>query len=227
MKKLICLLITVVLSFSFASVGAGDTAYDAGDYETAIAEYKSALEQDATNLTALTQLAKATTVFAGTKEDAEAQALYEEGERLARQAIELDPESADAHFELARALGRLAQFRGILESINLASDVKRELELTLELDPNYDAAMHALALWHLEVPWIAGGRTGEIRPLFEQAIAIAPDAITHYVDYGDALIRLDDKEAARVQLEAALAIPATTFGEQEDHETARSLLEGL
>lgn len=227
MKKIALLCLFALLSFVFASVRDGDAAYDRGDYETAIAEYTEALEQNPENIEALTQLARATTIFAGTKEDAEAPAFYELAEAYARQAIELDTDNAAAHFELARALGRLAQFRGILESINLASEVKSEFERALELDPEHGGAMHALALWHLEVPWIAGGRTGEIRPLFEQAITVEPNAITHYVDYGEALIRLDDKEAARVQLEAALAIPAITFGEKEDHEEARALLEGL
>jgi hypothetical protein len=79
---------------------------------------------------------------------------------MAARATDLAPEEPDAHFEVARALGRLAQYRGVLQSLNLAARVERALERTLELDPEHAGAWHARGLFHHDVPWIAGGRRG-------------------------------------------------------------------
>ena len=70
--------------------------------------------------------------------------------------------------------GRLAQYRGVLESLNLATLMKGELDYILERDPEHDGALHALALWHLNVPWVFGGRTDKVRGLFEQADSGSP-----------------------------------------------------
>lgn len=225
-SKLLIIFMIFITTLGTASVPAGDAAIDVGDYETAISEYTSAYEQNG-SVEALYKLAKAKTYLAGTLEEDAAETLYEEAADHARAAIEAAPENAETHFELARAIGRLAQFKGILESLNMADEVRSELERTIELDSSHGGAYHALALWHLEVPWIAGGRAGQVRPLFDQAIAAEPDAITHYVDYGEALIRLDDKEAARTQLDAALAMSASTLREEADLDKARELLASL
>ena len=217
----------LVASFAFATVADGDRAVDAGDYRTAIAEYQAAYEQRNSNVAALYKLARAKTYLAETLEGAEAEALYEEAAAHARAAIEAAPDDPEAHMELARSVGRLAQFKGVLQSLGLANEVKAELERALELDPEHGGAYHALALWNLEVPWVAGGRSGEVRPLFEQAIAAEPNAITHYVAYGETLIQLGDEAAARVQLEKALTLPAKNVRDEADLAKARELLAGL
>ena len=47
----------------------------------------------------------------------EKRAWFERAEKAASQAIAQDPGLAEAHFERARALGRLSQFKGILEAL--------------------------------------------------------------------------------------------------------------
>lgn len=227
MRRIWVLGLLLLLSWSFATVADGDRAFDAGDYETAIAEYQAAYELRNSNIEALYKLAKAETHLAETLTGDAAEALYQQAADHARAAIAAAPDEAEAHMELARALGRLAQFKGVLQSLNLAGEVKHELERALELNPNHGGAYHALALWNLEVPWVAGGRSGQVRPLFEKSIEVEPDSITHYVDYGEALIRLGDKAAAKVQLDKALALSAKTFGDEEDQAKARDLLSGL
>lgn len=227
MRLLLATTILLLTSLVLATVADGDRAYDAGDYQRAIAEYQEAFEQRSSNIQALYKLAKAKTALAGTLSGAEAERLYEAAAAHAREAIAAAPDEAEAHFELGRALGRLAQFKGILQSLNLAAEVKSSLERAIELKPDHSGAHHALALWHLEVPWIAGGRSAQVRPLFDRAIEIDPSAITHRVDYGEALIRLGDKDAAKALLEAALSLPALTAQDQQDHEKARQLLADL
>ncbi len=224
MKRVAFLFLIGFLAFVFATTADGDRALDAGDYQEAINQFQAAVDQRADNVEALYKLAKAKVYLAETVTGAEAEALYTQAADHARAAIALAPDDPNTHMELARALGRLAQFKGVLQSLNLAAEVKSELEKALELSPNFGAALHALALWNLNVPWLAGGRTAQVRPLFDQSIAAEPEEIVHYSDYGEALIQLGDKEAAKVQLEKALALPAVTAQDTKNQEKAQSLL---
>jgi tetratricopeptide (TPR) repeat protein len=228
MKRLsIWVMLFCLLTFVYASTADGDRALDAGDYQEAIVQYQAAVELRADNVQALYKLAKAKVYLAETLTGGEAEQLYAEAAEHARAAIALAPDDPNTHMELARALGRLAQFKGVLQSLNLAGEVKSELEKALELDPNFAPALHALALWHLNVPWIAGGRSAQVRPLFEQSIAVEPEEIVHYSDYGEALIQLGDREAAKVQLEKALSLTAVTDQDMKNQAKAQQLLDSL
>ncbi|ADI15733.1 tetratricopeptide repeat protein [Truepera radiovictrix] len=201
----------------------GDRLFAAGDYAAAAAAYLAAAEADPEDAAALYHAARARTYQARETAGEAAVALYEEAVAHARRATELAPDDPEAHFALARAWGRLAQYRGVLESLNLATLIKRELDRTLELDPDHDGALHALALWHTNVPWVFGGRTEQVRPLFERAIAINP-TVLHHLEYGETLLALGDPEAARRQLELALELPAPTAADRAEQARARELL---
>lgn len=227
MKIVWIILLGCLFGLGFASIGDGDKAIEAGNYQVAIDEYTVALKSSPQNVFVLVKLAKAKTYFAESLSGSEAEQIYTEAAEHARSAIGLAPDNPDTHMELARALGRLAQFKGVLQSLGLAGEVKSSLEKAIALKPDHAAALHALALWHLEVPWIAGGRTGQVRPLFEKAIEAEPNEIVHYVDYAEALIRLGDKDAAKVQLEKALGLTVTTYRDQQDQTQAQQMLDEL
>lgn len=208
-----------------AGIAEGDRLFDAGEYAAAAAAYEASFDADG-DAVALYKFANAKTYQAGRTEGEAAAALYEEAVAAAREATELASDDPEAHMALARAWGRLGQYRGVLESLNLATLMKGALDRTLELDPEHDGALHALALWHLNVPWIFGGRAEQTRPLFEQAIAIQP-TVLHHLEYGEALLTLGDPVAARAQLEAALALPAETAADRDEQARARELLASL
>lgn len=212
-------------STAMGSERAGDRAVERGAYPTAVDEYEDALDRNPDDVDLLVKLARTKTRLAGELAGSEAETLYEEAADHAARATELAPQNPEAHFELARALGRLGEFRGIFESLNLADRVQDELERTLELDPDHAGAHHALALWHFHVPWIAGGRSDRIRPLFERAIELEPESISHRRAYGEVLLELGDREAAREQLQVALELEADTFVGRQEQELARELFE--
>ncbi|MGL4610622.1 MAG: tetratricopeptide repeat protein [Trueperaceae bacterium] len=224
MKQIATMLLVCFFTFVLATTADGDRALETGDYQQAVAHYQAAADQRADNVEALYKLAQAKVYLAETSTGAEAEALYTEATDHARAAITLAPNDPNTHMELARALGRLAQFKGVLQSLNLAAEVKEELEATLAIDPNFGAALHALALWHHNVPWIAGGRNGEVRPLFEKSIAAEPEEIVHYSDYGEVLIAMEDTATAKTMLEKAVALPAVTAQDKKNQEKAKTLL---
>lgn len=215
---------TLLAGFAFASQRAGDLAAERGDYDVAVREYRAALERQPENVQLLIDLARSETYLASAMEGDEAIQLYETAAEHARQAIAIDPEEPEAHMELARALGRLAQLKGIFESLNLAATVREALETAIELDPNHGGAHHALALWHFNVPWIAGGRGGEVEPLFEKAIEFEPDVMSHWVAYAEILLERGERDRAREYLETALAIDDPSFQAEIERQRASDLL---
>ena len=203
----------------------GDALFDGGDYAGAAGVYQRVFDasgdQDGV---ALYKLANAKVYAAGQTEGDAAEALYAAAVTAAKEAVELVPDDLEAHMALVRAWGRLAQSRGVLESLNLATLMKEELDFILERDPEHDGALHALALWHLNVPWVFGGRTDKVRGLFDQAIAVHP-TVLHHLEYGESLLTLGDPAAAKAQLEAALAMPAQTAADRNEQARAQTLLE--
>ena len=203
----------------------GDVLFNEGDYAGAAGVYQRVFDASGDqNGVALYKLANAKVYAAGQTEGDTAEALYAAAVTAAKEAVELVPDDLEAHMALVRAWGRLAQSRGVLESLNLATLMKQELDLILERDPEHDGALHALALWHLNVPWVFGGRTDKVRGLFDQAIAVHP-TVLHHLEYGKSLLSLGDPAAARAQLEAALAMPAQTAADRNEQARAQALLE--
>jgi len=228
--RLAWIALLALTGLSFAQVSEGDRLVDAGDFAAAIAAYDTVIDANPNDARTLAQRARAQVYYAdndASLDDAAREALYEAALADAERATELAPSNPDTWFELSRALGRMAQYRGVLQSLNLASRMSDALEQTLELDDAYAAAWHARALYHDEVPWIAGGRSGQVEPSFERAIEIEPDAITHRVAFAEVLIAREAYDRAAEQLDAALALTATTYLQERDLEKARSLQASL
>lgn len=179
--------------------------------------------------------AEATT--AGASLVADKKPLFSKAQDYARKAIALDPNNAEAYFELGRAEGRLAQFVGVFQSLSLAKDMKANLDKAVALDPKMAAAYVALGLWNANLDSgglkgaIAAGQTGAKKanaaPNFEKAIALEPSVITHRVEYANALALMGNKAAARTQLEKAVTMNADTYWLQRDLAAAQALLAKL
>lgn len=177
--------------------------------------------------------AKAASYFAGYQaKDNEKADWFGRAESAARRASQADADNAEAYFELARAQGRLSQYRGILESLGLASSIKENLDKTLRLNPRHAGAKVALALWHhslisKNVGWLYGANGSQIMPLFSEAIQLEPQTIIHKVELAGVLAVQGKKEEARKQYEAALSIAAKTAADRYDLERARRELAAL
>ena len=227
LRRLLAALVLLSLAVAWAQVPAGDRLVDEGRFEEAIAAYTRAIDADDTDAVAYQRRARARVYRADAldedRDDAR-QELYDLAIADAERALDLAPDDPDSHFELARALGRAAQYRGILASLNYAARVDEALNLVLEREPDHASAWHAWALYNHEVPWIAGGRSGRVEPAFERAIELEPDVITHRLEYARVLLSRDRVERAREQLEVAVSLQPATYLDRQDLEAARELL---
>jgi tetratricopeptide (TPR) repeat protein len=180
--------------------------------------------------------AKANSIYANTRPGAEQEPLYVKSEGLGRQAIKLDAKNDAAYFEVARAIGRLSQLRGVGAALlqGLGTQVKDNLDKALSLNPKNASALVALGLWHAEitakgVAFLYGADGGKVVPLMDKAVALEPDQIIHRVEYAKALLLLDAKNKPRAieLLEKAVTLKVNDVAEGFDLERAKKDLAAL
>ena len=92
------------------------------------------------------------------KEGKPAELAYLEAYEIAKKIIKNNDKLAEAHVELAHALGRYGQEIGIMSAISkgIADEVKHHLLLALKLDEDNVIASLSLGVWHSEITNKAG-----------------------------------------------------------------------
>ena len=173
--------------------------------------------------------AEATSLGADLLPQNQREAAYTKAEEYAKKAVQLDANNPDAYMEVARAVGRLAQFKGVLQSLNLAGEVKKNLDTALKLNPKLPAAYIALGLWNAEVPLVAGGSSNQVEVNILKAIELEPTTIIHRIEYANALLKLSKRNKRRAvdQLEQAVKFTPKNFWDKLDLETAKKNLAAL
>ena len=160
-------------------------------------------------------------------------------EGLARQAIEVNPQSDEGYKWLAIALGAQAEDADVETQIRLSRRIKENIEKALALDPDDDISLLVLSRWHYKVAslgfWsrtivrlVYGGLPDasfeKAEALLWQAIA-EKDRIAHRYSLAKVYDRMGRRAAAIAQLRLALRLPVTFPEEAEDLEKARRKLE--
>lgn len=128
-----------------------------------------------------------------------------------REAVRLDPQSRDAVFNLAIAVGRDGLARGAKAKVRASREVKELAERTIEIDPGFDGAYHLLGRWHREIKSLGfftrtlvkvvyGGFPDasyeQALRYFEQAQSLHP-RMAHLLEIGICHEALGDREKAR------------------------------
>ena len=172
--------------------------------------------------------------------EAERLAILERANRLAEQAVELDPTNAEARFQLAHAMARYAQGIGPVTALRqgYVGRSREAIEAILELDPNMPEARLSLASWHADVVAGAGrllGRTlygatvGAATENYERTLELAPDEKIAYYEFGRALAAMGRRhqDRAREMLSRATELPARNHFDELIHERAVAELADL
>ena len=215
-----------------AHVAEGDSLHTAMNPAAALKHYEAALAVDPKDYDALIKASRdAVDVgeFADTK-DART-AMYRSGELYARRAVEVNPQGADGHFYLARALGRTAQSLGPRDRVKYATDVRAHAMDALKIDPKHPGALHVMGMWNAEVMRLSGPTRWFAKNLLggqvfgsanwenavrymEQAVAVEPDRISHRIDLAKIYLDTNNKARAKEEFEAVVRIPATDYNDR-------------
>jgi len=122
-------------------------------------------------------------------EESKRRAAYEEGARIAREAINLQEQNAQAHYLYAANLGSAAQLTGGMASALTVSELKAHVRRALELKQDHALALHMMGMMLEELPWFLGGdREGALNYL-KRAVAVDPGYTHARLDLAKAYIK--------------------------------------
>jgi tetratricopeptide (TPR) repeat protein len=244
------MLVTLVTRVATAQTPAehialGDSLYGQFKPDQALPHYIAAIGSDSSNYEALWKAARSEVDQAEIERDAGRRDRFSKAsEALARRAIRVNPQDAEAHFHLARALGRRALSVGVRDRVKFATEIRAEALEALRLDANHPGALHVMGVWNAEVMRlngvqrffaknVLGGRVfGEASweravSYMEKSIAVDPDRIVHHLDLGKIYVDLGDKAKARAQFELAAGGQRIDFNDPAYQREAQAALDKL
>lgn len=242
---LVCLARAASGQTAAEQIALGDQDHAALHIASALSHYRAALAIDSTNYDALTKAAHEAVDLGEFNPSPDARAeLYRSAEQYARRAVAANPNDAEGHFELARALGRNAQTKGTREKIKYAREVRSEALATLKLAPNHAGALHILGEWNAEVMRLSGFSRmiaknflgGQIfgeaswdnaQKYLEAAVAAEPERITHRLDLGAVYADRGEKAKAIEQYEFIASAPVRDFNDPSYKAEAAARLQKL
>src|SRR5688572_5009188 len=251
MKK--CWIIILITSVQFAS------AQDSTQYEKArklreeskftesLTVFQSLLKNDSSNVEYLHNTAYLlckTGVLK--KEETDRQKDFRTAEYLSRKAITLNKNSAESHYTLALALGRISEHAPTKQKIANAKVIKTEAETAVKLNPRLARAWHILGHWHRAVAGFnaveklmiktmfggvpEGGSYDAAIECFSKAVELEPKFMPHSyelaVSYYERGNDMDDVYA-KVWLKKVIALPVLTEEDSEIMKKSKELLKKL
>jgi hypothetical protein len=226
-----------------AQVALGDHDYAVRNLVSALQHYEAGAKLDSLDVTALWKASNAA-VDLGEFNDAERESYYARGEQLARRAVQADSNSPEAHFALAKALGRVALSKGKRDKVKYAGVIHDEAREALRLDQTNAGAMHVYGMWNAEIMrlsrierWAArnllgGSVLGEAswenaQSYLEHAVAIEPNRITHRLDLAGVYADRGETAKAREQYEMIARLPVADYNDPRYKQIAEERLRAL
>ncbi len=134
------------------------------------------------------------------------------------------------HLWWAAAQGRLLQLRGTGAAALGASELRRENERALELDPGCALASFALGRMYEELPRLVGGGPAKAEAWYRRGVASDPNYTIIRLALARVIIRQGRRVEGTTELRRVLAVSTPTNpaeAELEDRTAARVLLRQL
>lgn len=130
-------------------------------------------------------------------------ALYQEGEKLAREAVELDDTNADAHFAIFANQGRQLLLEGAVNPFSLLK-VNRSLDRCLQLNPDHSDALAARGGMYRQLPRLLGGNLSKAEQDLKRSIELDPQATGARIELARTYHEMGEDQKVAPLLEQAL-----------------------
>ena len=212
MVKTVVFVLLLVVSLTIFGVNMQQEFYEARASQNAtqmlnlIETLKSAsfLEKDATTLKTLADACVEYGLW-GAPEKEKAK-YFDDGIKYANMAIKLAPKDAYLYFVKGAAIGRLAQYKGIIQSLFMLGDFDHAINKSIELDPKLYRAYVALAMRYRDTPW-PFKNFGRSEELFLKAIELDPRYVYAYYELSQLYLKWGKKEKAKETFEKIISMP--------------------
>ena len=137
---------------------------------------------------------------------AERRANLARGLALAEEAVAADERDPKAHFAVFCNLGNDLKLRGVgVQSLFGVRRLRREIDRTLELAPDYADALVGKGELLCELPRLLGGDAAEGERLLRAALRVDPEFIEAHLGLARALAARGARDEARAEAQRALA----------------------
>jgi tetratricopeptide (TPR) repeat protein len=226
-------------------IAMGDRSHASMAAPAALKHYEEAIKVDPKSYEALWKATReAVDVGEFMSDENERNEYYSKAELYARRAAEANPNDAEGHFHLARALGRKALSLGKRDRVKYAGDVRTHALEALKLDPKHPGALHVMGMWNYNVMTLSGvtrffakqflggkvfdsANWDDAQKYMEQSVAQEPNRLVHHLDLARVYAERGDKDKARAQFEATINGKATEYNDKHFQREAAEELRKL
>ncbi len=136
---------------------------------------------------------------------------YEAGEAAARKASEVNPKGAMGYFWRAANIGRVSQYKGVLNSLFMLPDFKKYLGKAYAIDKTDKNVLEAYGEMYYELPWIVGGSDKKAIEFLNDSLKSDPNFTLPMAIMGKVYIKEDQYGKARDILNKVLTYKTPTF----------------
>jgi len=180
-------------------------SYNAGGMKNLIAELEKIQNKDYKLYTLLADAYVEYTLW-GAPDNVDKKAMYQKAINYADKAIELNKNYAYAYFVKGAAIGRLAQYAGIIKSLFLLGDFDKSFKKAIELDPKCFRAYVAMGMRYRDVPWPMRNYK-KAEEYLKKAIEIEPKYINSYLELGILYEAWNKKDKAIEMFKKVIEMP--------------------
>jgi tetratricopeptide (TPR) repeat protein len=225
-------------------IAMGDRDHTAMNAPSALHHYQEAIKLDPKSYEALWKATREAVDVGEYAPAAQRDSLYTEAEQYARRAVEANPQDAEGHFHLARALGRKALSLGKRDRVRYAGDVRTQALEALKLDPKHPGALHVMGMWNYNVMSLSGmtrfmaknflggkvfdsANWNDAQRYMEESVAADPERLVHNLDLARVYAARGNTAKAREQYEIAIRARPSEYNDRHYQAAAAEELKGL
>ena len=164
-------------------------------------------------------------------------------EQYARKAVKANPAGAWGHFFVAASLGKISMESSVSKQIDLAHEIRAEVDKAIALDPQNGFAYHILGIWNRRLAeiglmsrllaqtilWrsVPKGSFEKSEEYLKKALSINPDVINHHLELAKTYVAMGKWNLARRYLRSIENLPIHYSDDQNHKEKARRLLQEI
>jgi tetratricopeptide (TPR) repeat protein len=168
---------------------------------------------------------------------------YAVAEDYARKAVKVDPGSTWGHFWVAASVGNIALVSPISKQVELAGEIREQVEKAIALDPSNGSAYHIYGLWHRKMAEIGrasravasvlygrslpSGSLEKSIDYFKKAVALNPTVIVSRLELARTHVAREEWEPARAVLRSIPELPLQFSDDAKHKQKAEQLLDEI